>query len=112
MEAERRPLEEIFLEVFTRCVKYSALDYQTCQRAFSNIGMKTDLFRPARQLRHRCYAASRFTPHRARNSLWRGALRRGIKTALLRGDLLPEGIDPLARGDAANPHRTTGLDAE
>jgi len=29
MEAERRPLEEIFLEVFTRCVKYSALDCPT-----------------------------------------------------------------------------------
>jgi hypothetical protein len=30
------------------------------------------------------YAASRFTPHRARSSLLRGALRCGIKAALLR----------------------------
>jgi hypothetical protein len=29
MEAERRPLEEIFLDVFSRCVEYSALDYPT-----------------------------------------------------------------------------------
>jgi hypothetical protein len=32
-------------------------------------------------------AASRFTPHPARSSLLRGALRSGIKTALPRGDL-------------------------
>jgi hypothetical protein len=29
MEAERRPLEAIFLDDFSRCVKYSAPDYPT-----------------------------------------------------------------------------------
>jgi len=29
MEAEKRPLEEILLDVFSRCVEYSALDCPT-----------------------------------------------------------------------------------
>jgi hypothetical protein len=38
MEAEGRPLEEIFLEVFTRCVDYSALDCPIEQSFFRSSG--------------------------------------------------------------------------
>jgi hypothetical protein len=38
MEAERRSLGEIFLEVFTRCVDYSALDCPIEQILFRSSG--------------------------------------------------------------------------